>query len=83
MAFSSVRLTSIAHENLDNILDGHGIENNIHECQPNTRKGHLCTKISSKTMAIVGHCILLLIIQFPFDHYVNLINFKPVQYLNG
>ena len=35
------------HENLVNMLGGHGIGINIHGCQPNPRNGHVWTKISS------------------------------------
>ena len=38
------KLLDLAHENLVNILGGHGIEINIDKCQPNPRNGHLCTK---------------------------------------
>ena len=42
----------LAHENLLDIL-WHGIVINIQGCQHNPRNGHLRTKISTKTIAIV------------------------------
>ena len=37
----------LAHENMINILGGHGIGINIHGFQPNPRNDHACTKIKS------------------------------------
>ena len=39
------------------MLGGLGIGINIHVCEPNPRNGHLCTKISSRMIAIVSQCI--------------------------
>ena len=46
------KILDLAHDNLLDILGGHGIGINIHGCP---RNGHLCTKISSKTIAMVMH----------------------------
>ena len=43
---------------LVNILGGHGIGINSHGCQPNPRNDHLCTQISSKTIAIDKLCTI-------------------------
>ena len=40
------KLLDLSHENLVNILGGHGIGINIHGFQPYPRNGHLCTKSS-------------------------------------
>ena len=47
------KLLDLTHENLVNILGGHGIGNNIHGCHHKPR--NLCTKISSLLIAIVSH----------------------------
>ena len=49
------KLLDLTHENLVNILGGHGIGNNIHGCHHKPR--NLCTKISSLLIAIVSHCM--------------------------
>ena len=45
----------------------------IHGCQPNTRNGRLCTKISSLLIVFVSHCIFLTLLAFAFNTKVLII----------
>ena len=49
------KLLDLSHENLVNILGGHGIGINIHGFQPYPRNGHLCTKSSQKLKLLLKY----------------------------